>query len=75
MLEVGLPEELFDGTFYDPDRFVDAWDATDGNKMVLVEWGREGDEFDPATQVIVLVASTAVQVTRISRKPREALFA
>ncbi|GAB4819557.1 hypothetical protein N2152v2_006603 [Parachlorella kessleri] len=50
VLEVGMPEELFDGTFYDPDRFVDAWDATDGNKMVLVEWGRDGDEFDPATQ-------------------------
>ena len=54
-----MPEELFDGTFYDPDKFVDAWDATDGNRMVLVEWGREGDEFDPATQVCGCIYSYA----------------
>ena len=50
MLELPHPEELFSGAYYTPDQFVDAWDAAAGSKSVLVEWGREGDGFDPQAQ-------------------------
>lgn len=52
VLELPHPEELFSGSYYSPDAFVDAWDASAGDKSVLVEWGREGDEFDSQTQVL-----------------------
>lgn len=50
MVELPHPEELFSGGYYRPDQFVDAWDTAAGDKTVLVEWGREGDEFDAQTQ-------------------------
>lgn len=51
VVELPHPEELFSGAYYTPSQFVDAWDASAGDKSVLVEWGREGDEFDAQTQV------------------------
>ncbi len=51
VLELSHPDELFSGSFFSPDEFVDAWDAAVGDKSVLVEWGREGDDFNSTTQV------------------------
>ena len=53
MVELPHPEELFSGGYCGLESYGDAWDAAspDGAKRVLVEWGREGDEFDPGTQV------------------------
>lgn len=52
VLELPHPEELFSGSYYSAEEFVDAWDAAVDEKLVLVEWGREGDEFDVESQVL-----------------------
>ena len=53
MLELPHPSDLWGGYCLDEEQYVEAWDAqsADGGKTVLVEWGREGDEFDLQSQV------------------------
>lgn len=53
MLELPHPADVWGGCYLDPEQFIDAWDAQspDGGTTVLVEWGREGDEFDLQRQV------------------------
>ena len=48
VLELPMPEDLFDGAF----ALGDAWDAVtaDGQRLI-VEYGIEGDDFDTITQV------------------------
>lgn len=48
VLELASPEDLFDGAFI----LGDAWDATtDDSQKLVVEYGTEGDDFDPIAQV------------------------
>lgn len=59
VLELSSPDDLFDGAF----ALGDVWDAAtpDGQKLV-VEYGTEGDDFDPISQVRLLGFAT---ITRL----------
>lgn len=48
VLECPHPNEVFGVG----DMTGDAWDVERGDETLLVEWGREGDYFDPITQVL-----------------------
>jgi hypothetical protein len=57
------PGDLFDGSLLIGDEGGEMWEvesATLGSKL-MVEWGAEGDDFDPATQVL----SRTVVVNRL----------
>mmetsp|Transcript_65801 Transcript_65801/g.208253 ORF Transcript_65801/g.208253 Transcript_65801/m.208253 type:complete len:387 (-) Transcript_65801:43-1203(-) len=50
VVEVGHPQDLWDGQVM--QELGDAWENEQDGSTVLVEWGREGDGFDPVTQVL-----------------------
>jgi len=50
LLELEHPYDLFEGQLMDAQG--DAWDREVDGVKVLVEWGREGDEFDVETHVV-----------------------
>lgn len=54
VLELPHPSDLWGGYCLEDEQFVEAWDAQseDGSKTVLVEWGREGDQFNLQEQVL-----------------------
>ncbi|KAI8470291.1 MAG: S-adenosyl-L-methionine-dependent methyltransferase [Monoraphidium minutum] len=54
LLELAHPGDLFDGGLVIGDEGGEMWDAESrslGCKL-LIEWGADGDDFDPATQVM-----------------------
>ena len=58
MLELPHPEELFSGGYCGLETYADGWEAADpagGDARVVVEWGREDDNFDTRTQARVAV--------------------
>lgn len=63
VLELASPDDLFDGAF----ALGDVWDAAtaDGQKLV-VEYGTEGDDFDPISQVRMRSAATFPHVRGVA---------
>lgn len=53
VIEVSHPGDLFSGSFVSGEH-VECWEQEDlqADKRVLVEYGREGDEFDPGSQIL-----------------------
>ncbi|PRW59252.1 hypothetical protein C2E21_2426 [Chlorella sorokiniana] len=54
VLELPHPSDLWGGYCLEEEQFIEAWDAEneDKSKTVLVEWGREGDQFDLQEQIL-----------------------
>lgn len=54
LLELAHPGDLFDGSLVISDEGGEMWEVESASRGVklLVEWGAEGDDFDPATQIL-----------------------